>query len=87
MNQEKANKLKARAYALMGQLNEVEIAGRIRKTEEQYVKTAVVKTNLDKYLLHLAKQPSDCSALSKVVILRFWIKEKDMDLSTRLNVK
>ena len=86
MNREKANKLKARAYILMGQLNEMEIKKKSRKTEDQYIKVALQKTTLDRYLMCLAKYPADCSPLSKATITKFWMNEKTILEPTRLNV-
>lgn len=85
-NRDKAKKLKARAYAIMGIVLETEESKKAKKSEEKYTKTAVKRTTLDKYLAFLSTKPSECSKLSRGVIFQFWVNEKEINGPTRLNV-
>jgi hypothetical protein len=85
-NRDKAKKLKARAYAIMGAVIETDESRAQQKNDEKYTRTALKKTTLDKYLVFLARKCSECSRLSREVIKRFWINEKDINGPTRLNV-
>lgn len=85
-NRVKAQKLKARAYLIMGVVLESEETKQKEKSDEKYTITALKKTTLDRYLAFLSSKPSECSTLSRAVILRFWIKEKELNGPTRLNV-
>lgn len=86
MNEEKSRKLKAKAYTLMGSVLETDERKNKQKIDKKYIQTAIKKTSLDKYLAFLGGKPSECSVLSRGVILEFWKKEKDINGPTRLNV-
>lgn len=87
VHRDKAEKLKARACAIMGAVLETEESRQQKKHDEKYVRTAAKKTTLDKYLAFLSAKPAECSALARSVIFEFWAKEKDMNGPTRLNVR
>ena len=86
MNRDKAKKLKARAYTLMGAVLDTDEARLKQKINEKYTHTALKRTTLDKYLAFLSGKPSECSNLSRAVIQKFWTKEKEINGPTRLNV-
>ena len=86
LSKDKANRLKERAYALMGSVFSTEEQKLKDKNDDRYTRTALQRTTIDKYLAFLSGKPSECSTLSRYVILQFWLKEKDINGPTRLNV-
>jgi hypothetical protein len=85
LDKDKASKLKARAFEMMGVDFEAHGGEQNDKKTEAYAKEVTKKTNLRDYLRFCSRKFSDCTQGMRAVIKKFWT-ENMIDSNTRLEV-